>query len=603
MSLEKLTAINQDENFDSVHNTISCESSHSCYNYCSVDTQCFSYIISASERQLDNRQEKAGIDKKCRITFVWSGICYSITFYVATLTATIISLGEKEQIASRNDNQKENNMDFTNAMSTEMSHTTTDNGEDALSTTGSRCLDFFGRIGAMRSGDKLEKLDLFDAAYKENPDSAMKLLFYARDIREGYGERDAFKEIIAHLAQTHPGSVEKNIRYIMEYGRGKDLYALIGTPAEKAMWAFMKQQFEEDIENLKNGKPVSLLAKWLATPNSASKRTAFLGKKTARHLGYDFKNLAEYREHLSALRRAIDIPEAKMSAGLWHAIDYATVPSKCMIQNRNAFKRHDNDRFTEFMLQVAEGTASVHMDTANPCDIMEKVVCGDNSPEINTMWNSLPAVCEHNALVVADTSASMTWSSQNMTPLVVASALAIYFAERNVGCFKNKYFTFSDRSEMIEIHGETLLQKYEQIKRNNNWGNSTNLESVFSQILVMGKKYGIAQENMPKSIIVISDMQINPHTAKGVNGDGFMTFTEAMRLRFKEAGYELPHVVYWNVNAERGTFHAGMSDSAISLVSGYSPNVMKQVMDNIGKTPMDLMLDIVRSDRYKDITA
>lgn len=301
-------------------------------------------------------------------------------------------------------------------------------------------------------------------------------------------------------------------------------------------------------------------------------------------------------------RRAIDIPEAKMSAGLWSSIDYATVPSKCMLQNRNAFKRHDNDRFTEFMLHVAEETASVHMDTVNHCDIMEKVACGDNSPEINTMWNSLPAVCEHNALVVADTSASMTWSSQSMTPFVVASALAIYFAERNAGCFKNKYFTFSDRSEMVEIYGETLLQKYEQIKRNDNWGGSTNLESVFSQILTMGQKYGITQTDMPKSIIVISDMQINPHTAEGVNSDGFMTFTEAMKLRYKAAGYELPHVVYWNVNAQKGAFHADMSDNAISLASGYSPNVMKQVMDNIGKTPMDLMLDIIRSDRYKDIT-
>lgn len=494
-------------------------------------------------------------------------------------------------------------MNFADAMNTEMSRTKTANGEDALSTTGSGCLDFFGRIGAMRDGDKLEKLDLFDAAYKESPDNAMKLLFYARDIREGYGERDVFNEIMAHLAMTHPGSVEKNIRYIMEYGRGKDLYALIGTPAEKAMWAFMKQQFEKDVEHLKNKKPVSLLAKWLATPNSASKKTAALGRKTARHLGYDFKNMEEYRKLLSALRRAIDIPEAKMSAGSWSTIDYTTVPSKCMIQNRNAFKRHDNDRFTKFMQHVAEGTASVHMDTANPCDIMEKVVCGDNSPEINAMWNSLPTVCEHNALVVADTSGSMSWSGQNITPFTVAAALAIYFAERNVGCFKNKYFTFSDRSEMIEIHGETLLQKYEQIKRNDNWGSSTNLEAVFSQILSMGKKYGISPEDMPKSIVVISDMQINPHTADGIGNDGFMTFTDVMKHRFKDAGYELPHVVYWNVNAAKSTFHAGMSDSAISLVSGYSPNVMKQVMNNIGKTPMDLMMDIVHSDRYKDIVA
>ena len=122
-------------------------------------------------------------------------------------------------------------MNFADVMTTEMSHTKTWNGADALSTTGSRCLDFFGRIGAMRNGDKFEKLDLFDAAYAENPDAAMKLLFYARDIRSGYGERDAFNEIFAHLAKTHKESVKKNLANVIEYGRAKDLYSLIGTPA------------------------------------------------------------------------------------------------------------------------------------------------------------------------------------------------------------------------------------------------------------------------------------------------------------------------------------------------------------------------------------
>lgn len=494
-------------------------------------------------------------------------------------------------------------MNFADAMTTEMSHTKTWNGADALSTTGSRCLDFFGRIGAMRSGDKFEKLDLFDAAYAENPDAAMKLLFYTRDIRSGYGERDAFNEIFAHLAKTHKESVKKNLANVIEYGRAKDLYSLIGTPAENAMWNAIKIQFEKDLKNLSEGKSVSLLAKWLATPNSSSKKTASLGKKTAKKLGYDYKHLEEYRKHLSALRAAIDTPETRMSRNMWDTIDYSHVPSKCMIQHRKAFQRHDGARYEKFMDSVSKGYTKINMNTTNPCDIMQKVINGDNSPEINTMWKSLPTVCEHNALVVADTSGSMMCGKAKTAPMTVAAALAIYFAERNVGCFKNKYFTFSDESEMVEIHGETLLQKYNQIKRNNNWGGSTNLESVFKQILELGIMYNISQEDMPRCIVVISDMQINPHTASGYNNKGFMTFTDAMKKCYEKAGYELPHVVYWNVNAENATFHAGMSDNAVSLVSGYSPNVMKQVMNNIGKTPMDLMMAIIESERYKDIVA
>ncbi len=491
-------------------------------------------------------------------------------------------------------------MNFADAMNMEMSHTKTDNGADALALTGSRMLDFFGRIGSMRGGDKMEKLDLFDAAYNENPDGAMKLLFFARDIRGGYGERDSFNEIFAHLAATHRESAEKNIANVMEFGRASDLYSLIDTPVEDAMWAFMKSQFEADVKALAIGEPVSLLAKWIATPNSSSKKTSALGKKTAKMLGYDYKHMAQYRKTLSALRDAIDIPEKKMSAQLWDQIDYEQVPSKCMLQHRKAFARHDEARYGQYIDSVSNGTAKMNMGTANPCDIMQKVYKGAYTPELDTMWAALPTICEHNALVVADTSSSMTWDTNmgSVLPIIVATSLAIYFAERNNGCFKNKYITFSARPQLVEITGSTLKQKYAQMMRGYVGGN-TNLEAVFEMILDMGVKYHIAPSDMPESILVVSDMQID----RATYGGEFMTFTDNMKKRFEAAGYALPHVVYWNVNAAKATFHAGMSDDAVSLVSGYSPNVMKQVMDNIGKTPYDLMMSVVESDRYKCIMA
>lgn len=493
-------------------------------------------------------------------------------------------------------------MRFSDAMTTEMNMGKTWNGADCYTSTSNKCLDFFGRIGAMRNADVNAKLDLFDAAYNEDADSAMKLLFYTRDIRGGYGERDAFNEIFAHLARTHKDSVIKNIPNILEYGRAKDLYGLIGTPAENAMWTFVKEQFEEDKANLAKGKSVSLLAKWLATPNASSEKTAELGKLTAKKLGYNFKNMAEYRKTLVALRNAIDTPEAKMSTNKWDEINYETVPSKCNIQNRKAFLRHDCERYLEFISQVQSGQKTMKMSTANPCDILQKVVKGDNSVEVNTMWNSLPTI-PTKALAVVDTSGSMTCRynfNLTMTPMTVAAALGIYFAQNNVGQFKNKFFTFSNRPSLVELQGDTLEQMYYQILRTD-WGNSTNLEAVFDKILDMGIRYNIAQEDMPEAICVISDMQIN--CVNGCSSDGFMSFTTEMKNRYERAGYILPHVIFWNVNATNPTFHAAKSENAVSLVSGYSPNVMKQVMDNIGKTPLDVMNEVLTSDRYKNITA
>lgn len=494
-------------------------------------------------------------------------------------------------------------MNFSDAMTNEMKHGKTWNGADCLVTTSNKCLDFFGRIGSMRASSINEKLDLFDAAYREDANSAMKLLFYTRDIRGGYGERDAFNEIFAHLAQTHRESVIKNIPNVIEYGRAKDLYSLIDTPAENAMWDFMREQFEQDKANLAKGKPISLLAKWIASPNASSKKTEQLGKLTAKKLGYDFKHMSEYRKVLSAMRKAIDAPEAKMSTNRWDEINYETVPSKCNIQNRKAFLRHDGDRYNEFISQVQSGEKKMQMSTANPCDIMQKVVRGDNSREINTMWDSLPVV-ETKALCVIDTSGSMMggWGcAGSVAPITVATALGIYFAQYNSGEFKDKFFTFSSSPKLVEITGDTLGQKYEQIRRRSDWGGSTNLEAVFDKILSMGKQYHIAQEDMPEAICIISDMQVN--CVSGCNSNGFMTFTDVMKERYERAGYRLPHVIFWNVNATNATFHASKSDNAVSLVSGYSPNIMKQVMDNIGKTPMDVMNEILASERYKNIEA
>lgn len=489
-------------------------------------------------------------------------------------------------------------MNFSDAMNFELTRGKTWNGAECLTSTSNACLDFFGRIGAMRQASVDEKLDLFDAAYREDPDSAMKLLFYTRDIRGGYGERDAFNEIFAHLAATHKDSVIKNIPNVLEYGRAKDLYSLIGTPAESAMWSFVREQFELDKANLVQGKPVSLLAKWLATPNASSPKTAELGVLTAKKLGYNFKTMAQYRKTLVALRKAIDIPEAKMSTDRWDEIVYENVPSKCNIQNREAFKRHDGVRYENFISQVQSGEVKMNMTTANPCDIMQKVVRGDNGVEVNTMWKSLPKI-PTKALAVVDTSGSMTCGIINgVKPITVAVALGIYFAQNNVGQFKNKFFTFSNRPSLIEIKGDTLGQMYTQICRAD-WNNSTRLEAVFDKILEMGINYHIAPEDMPESICVISDMQINDY---GYHNGG-LTFTDVMKRRYEQAGYKLPHVIYWNVNAMNPTFHAAKSDNGVSLVSGYSPNVMKQVMDNIGKTPLDLMNDILTSDRYKNITA
>ena len=479
------------------------------------------------------------------------------------------------------------------------------NGEDALTTTSNACLDFFGRAGAMRHADIIDKLDLFDAAYTENADVAMKLLFYTRDIRGGYGERDTFNQIFAHLADVHPQSISKNLWAGLEFGRAKDLYALIGTHEEQSMWDFMKSQFELDLANMKADKSVSLLAKWIATPDAKSKKTAALGKKTAKKLGYDFKHMREYKKNLRALRKYLDIPEAKMCAGKWDEIEYSKCASKFMLKNREAFKRHDAERYQEFIDKVNSGEEKMNMGTVVPCDIMQKVAMGRYTPDLEAMWKSLPDMNNGNAMVICDTSGSMWgWGGlkeDQIKPGAVAFALAIYLSERNKGDLKNMFMTFSDRPAMLEIKGSTLEQKFNTL-RYADWGGRTNLEASFDLLLDICKKYNISSEGMPDTIVVISDMQIDTCTS-GLDSNNRMTFYDKMKKKYELAGYKIPSIVFWNVNATNATFHASADVKGVSLVSGYSPNIFKQVLENLGTTAYELMMAVVSNERYKDISA
>lgn len=495
-------------------------------------------------------------------------------------------------------------MTFREAADNERRWKKTWNGADAYNTSSSACLDLFGRAGSMRSASLSDKLDTFDAAYKEDKDIAVKLLFYTRDIRGGYGERDTFNQMLAHLASVNKESVVKNLWAVLEFGRAKDLYSLIGTPAENDMWQFMKSQFEMDLENMQANKSVSLLAKWIATPDSKSDKTKALGILTAKKLGYSFKTMREYKNNLRALRRYLEIPEAKMATGRWSEIEYSKCASKFLLKYREAFKRHDAVRYEKYLEDVKNGAQKMNMGTTVPCDIIQKVYSGNYTPDLEVMWQNLPDMNSGNALVIADTSGSMfdRYWTKNKGPLpgVVAYALAIYFAERNKGCLKDLFITFSDRPHFVELKGATLKQKFDTLYTTNDWDSSTNLEAAFDLVLKTAINNKLAPEDMPESLVVISDMQVN--CVNGIS-DSRVVFFDAMKQKYEAHGYKLPHVVFWNVNAVNSTFLAAKSDAGVSLVSGYSPNIFEQVLKCIGTTPYELMLEVINSERYKDVKA
>ena len=495
-------------------------------------------------------------------------------------------------------------MNFANAMRGTSHETRTENGAYAHNTTGNRVLDLFSTIGALRSANANRIETLFAEAWKEDQLLATKTVFYARDIREGLGERKTFRTLLKYMATHHPESLKYNIHLIGLYGRYDDLYSLVDTPLENDMWKFVKQQLEADIKDMSDNKPVSLLAKWLKTADASSDNTRKLGIYTARKLGYKVYN---YKRIIRSLRKYIKVTEGLMSTQQWDKIDYSAVPSKAMSNYSNAFQKHDESRFTEYLESLRNGETKVNASTLYPYELYEKYVrhgysiARDEDPIVEAQWKALPNYVQPgtNAIVMADTSGSMTCN--NARPMAAAVSLALYFAEHNTGAYHNLWMSFSNRPNIHEVKGETLLQKINNLDMTD-WTNNTNLEAAFEMILDIAIRNHVSSEEMPKSIIVISDMEIDCATTHNYYTSRNWLFYDTVEHMYAEHGYTIPNVIFWNVASRNDVFHADSDRKGVQLVSGSSPTAFKHVIEMIGMTPVEAMHKILDAERYMPVT-
>lgn len=267
-------------------------------------------------------------------------------------------------------------MSFADAMREEGRFTRTENGAVALNTSGDARLDLFGTIGSLREADENRITTLFAEAYAQDKLFATKIAFYARDIRGGLGERKTFRTIIHYMAEKHPEALKPNLDLVGVFGRYDDLYELIGTPLEDDMWAAMKKQFEEDLQNLNAGNAISLLAKWIKTADASSPATRKLGILTAQKLGYPIYN---FKRIVRSMRKQIGVVESLMSAGRWDEIKYPEVPSRAMMIYRKAFMKHDAERFGEFISKAEKGEVKINASTLFPYDIVEKILTAEKA--------------------------------------------------------------------------------------------------------------------------------------------------------------------------------------------------------------------------------
>ena len=462
----------------------------------------------------------------------------------------------------------------------------TENGMITNSSSLNHCVNLFFQIGAMRGQDKSRLINAFTKAFGENPLTAMKLLFWARDVRGGAGERQIFRDIIGYLANNRRDVLGKNLNLISEFGRWDDLLVLVGTPLETEAL----ELFANAIKS-KNG----LASKWAPRPNVSNREKKRWASALRNHLGLSPK---EYRKLLVENSNTV---EQLMCANEWSAIEYSKLPSKAMSDLMKAFSKHDKERFGAYLESVNKGETKINAGAVYPYDIVKNLRFGDKSGA-NAQWNALPNYLEGSKerfLPVVDVSGSMNCAAgnnPNVTCMDVAVSLGLYISERNVGPFKDAFVTFSSNPELQVLSGN-LQERFNQLQTSE-WGMSTNVESVFRLILEKAKDSDVFEEEMPTMILIMSDMEFN----SGTRGNWSLSAQQMFERMYAEAGYKMPKVVYWNIHSRQDNFPVHFDKVGTCLVSGFSPSLLTNLLSGKDMSPLSMMLTVVNSERYSVVT-
>ena len=458
---------------------------------------------------------------------------------------------------------------FVEAVKSVPTITRTDNGMKTLDSSKSDLVDLFFAIGASRGKDLSTQ---FARALAQDETLALRMLAWARDVRGGAGEREVVRKILLNLEKTNPKALARIVPHLAEFGRWDDL--LIFTSKEVKSVAFT---LIGDALRARNG----LAAKWMPRqgPLAAELRTFF---------GMSPKF---YRKSLVTMSKTV---EQNMCANDWTGIEYSHVPSVAAARYQKAFKKHDAAGYEAYKAKLVTGEAKVNAAAVYPYDVIKSHKFGGDNTVIQAQWDALPNyIGDELVLPMCDVSGSMSCpvgGNANLTCMDVCVSLGLYLADKNTGPFKDMFLTFSAKSK-IEILKGNLISKLAQLQKAQ-WDMNTNLNAAFEEVLRVAKAGKVVAKDMPRYILIMSDMQFDQCTKYD---DSAMQMIER---KYSEAGYEVPNIVFWNLNAKAGQSPVKFDKKGTALVSGFSPAILQSILAAEDLDPTSVMMQTLNSARY-----
>lgn len=453
--------------------------------------------------------------------------------------------------------------------------TTTTNGMKALTGTNDLCLNLFYQIGASR-GKNLHSE--FKKALEENTELAIRILLWSRDVRGGAGERQIFRSLMKlALLKLKPAQQKAFIEAISEIGRWDDVLE-INVPEQPELRKMALDLISRALKIEQNG----LCAKWMPRPSQSP-----IANEIRKHLKM---TPSAYRKLLVDLTKVV---ETQMCAQDWDNIEFGKVPSLAHARYKAAFDRNAPEAYGKYKEALVDGTAKINAGAVYPYDVLKNSFGWNpdsNADVVNAQWEALPNYMTNgNVLPMVDVSGSMTMGKvSSLTYLQIAVSLGLYCATKTEGPFKDVFLTFSATPTLEVLEGENITDKLQQME-NSHWGYSTDIDKALRLVIETAVANKVSNEDMPKYLVIFSDMQFN--------GSGSKNVQEITKKQFTKHGYDVPNIVFWNLN-HCGNFPATSQEEGMAMVSGFSPALMKSILAAEEFNPKAVMLDTVMVDRY-----
>ena len=487
----------------------------------------------------------------------------------------------------------------------------------------------------------------------------VRLLCQTRDIVAGKGEYELSYMMLLSLYDYYPKIAEyvlerfvtsidgsqpygswKDIKYFAYYVKNNSEYGEFQNLIDNCI-QLVNKQLRTDLLVETNDANLSLCAKWV--PREGSKKHSWFFKRLAQdfykdcdfmkkegktaesRLGRLNKCYMDYRKMLADLNRRIDTVQIKQCGNAWSSIDHNRTTSVTVSRNKRAFlnvnKKGEIRSPLQDRIQCAENFkkyiesrikngkevkgANVGFDkfTVQAFDLIRQGLdsedCQTEIDLLNSQWRSNSANTGplNKMIAMVDTSGSMSGD-----PLNVAIAMGIRVAEKSI--LGKRVLTFSEKPTWHNLDKADGFVEMVNVLRRASWQMNTNFYAAMELILKSLKDNNVSPEDAEGLVLAIfSDMQIDAADKSFAGGSSMMI--KQIKQLYDEAGYQCPHILFWNLRSTSG-FPCLSNEKGASMMSGFSPTLLnlfceKGIEALAEATPWNHFIESLNHSRYDDV--